>query len=149
MNSNIPLIQAGRVLPGNLVGSVLVASDPRAWPDLVLEEHSYKTFEPADMSYNQHVIAVNIGASITCEYRRGSRWHHVRKHKGAISLFPSGHTFHRRLKTSANVLYLAIFALRLHAGQHLRPAAAGVCGGPQRGRLYTVSHRPRIEGGRD
>jgi hypothetical protein len=72
MNSNIPLIQAGRVLPGNLVGSVLVASDPRAWPDLVLEEHSYKTFEPADMSYNQHVIAVNIGASITCEYRRGS-----------------------------------------------------------------------------
>jgi AraC family transcriptional regulator len=87
---------------------VLVASDPRAWPDLVLEEHSYKTFELADMSYNQHVIAVNIGASITCEYRRGSRWHHVRKHKGAISLFPSRHTFHRRLKTSANVLYLAI-----------------------------------------
>jgi AraC family transcriptional regulator len=65
-----------------------------------------------DVKYMQHVITINIGRSVTAQYRKDGRLHDVTKPKGAISLFPSQRPFFRRVGSgeagASDFLYLAL-----------------------------------------
>jgi hypothetical protein len=56
------------------------------------------------------VIAINVGHSITCEYKKEGQFRPFFKARGAISFFPSRQPFFLRSKLErgvfANVLFL-------------------------------------------
>jgi hypothetical protein len=111
--TGIPLLRAnGELLPGNPFSRVILSSAGTKWNNIVAEQHQVPSNELADLMYMQHVITVNVGRPITCEFKRHRRFRRVFKKKGAISLFPSRQSFFRRLKEDAkvfaDVLYVAL-----------------------------------------
>src|ERR1700692_3500440 len=80
----------------------------------------------AQLIDKQHVIAINVGNPITCEYRREGRFRRFLKARGAISFFPSCQPFFLRSKLErgvfANVFFLALdpgFVSRIAEGLEL------------------------------
>src|SRR5215469_14898164 len=104
----------GVALPHNPFEGVVLSSTSTSWQSVVVEEHHWSSGScevNEDVKYMQHVITVNIGRSVTAQYRKDCRFRHVTKPKGAISLFPSQRPF-RRVGSGENgasdFLYLAL-----------------------------------------
>ena len=115
--SNIPLLRAadGVALPRNPFEDVVLSSSCTAWQSLVVEQHHWSSGAcevNEDVKYMQHVITINIGRPVVAQYRKDSRFRHVTKPKGAISLFPSQRPFFRRVENVENqpsdFLYMAL-----------------------------------------
>ena len=112
--SKIPLMRTTSedVLEGNSFSKVVLSSAGTNWHNVVVEEHHFRTRELADLMFIQHVIAVNVGPLITCEFKRNGHFQHLSMPKGAISLSPSQRPFFRRSilddNASADVLFLAL-----------------------------------------
>ena len=105
--SQITLVRAtdGVALPPNPLEGVVLSSTSTSWQSLVVEEHHWSSGScqvNEDVKYMQHVITVNIGRSVTAQYRKDGRFRHVTKPKGAISLFPSQRPFFRRVGSGEN-----------------------------------------------
>ncbi len=105
----------GELLPGNVPSRVVLSSVGTNWNDVVVEQHHFPSSELADVMFKRHVIAINIGHSLTNEFKIEGRFQRVFKERGANSFFPSHRPFFLRLKVErgvfANVLFIAM-ALR-------------------------------------
>ena len=115
--SQITLVRAADEvpLPPNPLEDVVLSSTSTSWQSLVVEEHHWSNGScevNEDVKYVPHVITVNIGRSVTAQYRNAGRFRDVIKPKGAISLFPSQRPFFRRVGSGENgasdFLYLAL-----------------------------------------
>lgn len=104
--SQIPFVAgAGQLLAGDSFSQVVESSAPGAWLDLVMEQHRCPATELQELAYRQHVEYRRL----TCLRVQASRPMEIGKEElGAVSLFPSGHTFSRRMQTTAEVVYLAL-----------------------------------------
>ena len=114
--SKIPLLRApkGEVLPGNPFSTVVLSSAFTTWYQLVVEEHHFTSHELDDLMYMQHVVALNLGPPITCEYKKNGRFQRMTKATGTIYLSPSHQPFHVSRRPNidesgfADVLYVAL-----------------------------------------
>ena len=124
---SIPLWRAsGELLSGNASSRVVLSSVGTKWNDVVVEQHDFSSIELADVMFKRHVIAINIGHSLTNEFKIEGRFQRVFKERGANSFFPSHRPFFLRLKVErgvfANVLFLAldpVFVSRVAEGLEL------------------------------
>lgn len=80
----------------------------------MVEEHRFGSHELDDLMYIQHVVAVNVGTPIACEFKKYGRLQRVSKAKGSIYLSPSHQSFHvcrqptMEENGSADVVYVAL-----------------------------------------
>lgn len=96
--SKIPLVRTtgGEAEPANPPSSVVLSSACTNWRHLVVEEHRFQSpYDLDGLMYLQHVIAINIGPPITCEFKKSGRFQRMCKSKGTICLSPSHETFFR------------------------------------------------------
>jgi len=102
----------GQVVPESPFASVALSSAGTNWHNVVVEEHHFRTRELADLMFVQHVIAVNVGPTITCEFKKDGRFQRISMCKDAISLSPSQRPFFRRSiidqNACANALFVAL-----------------------------------------
>jgi AraC family transcriptional regulator len=110
---SVPLWRTNEELfPGDIPSRVVLSSVGTKWNDIVLEERHVPSSERPDVMYKRHVIAINVGASITWEFKKEGRFQRFFKARGAISFFPSHQPFSGWLKVErgvfADVLYLAL-----------------------------------------
>ena len=110
---SIPLCHTnGEPFPGGTPSRVILSSVGSKWNDLVVEQHLCPSFEVADVMYKRHAIAINIGHSVTGEYKKEGRFRRFFKPRGAISFYPSDQPFSGRLKVErsvfANFLFLVL-----------------------------------------
>ena len=100
------------LVPGNARSRVVLSSAGTRWSDILLEQHRFLSSEMADLTYQRHLLVINIGHSTTWEFKKAGRFQSFFKQRGAISLFPSHQPFSGRLNVesgvSANVLLLAL-----------------------------------------
>jgi AraC family transcriptional regulator len=102
--NSIPLWHAsGELFPGNALSQVVLSSAGTKWNDVVLEQHDFLSIELADVMYKRHVVVINIGHSVTWEFKKKGRFRRVLKEKDAISFFPSCQPFSARLKLERDV----------------------------------------------
>jgi AraC family transcriptional regulator len=124
---SIPLWHTnGELLPGNASSRVVLSSVGTKWNDVVVEQNHFPSSELADVMFKRHVIAINIGHSLTNEFKIRGRFQRVFKPRGAINFFPSDQPFFLRLKVErsvfANILFLAldpVFVSRVAEGLEL------------------------------
>jgi AraC family transcriptional regulator len=116
----------GELLPANPLSRVVLSSASTKWSDVVVEQHRYPRSELADVMFKRHVIAINIGHSNTCEFKKEGRFRRDFKARGAINFFPSLQPFSLRLNVErgvfGNVLFLAlgpVFVSRIAEGLEL------------------------------
>jgi AraC family transcriptional regulator len=100
------------LLPGDILSRVVLSSVSTRWNDFLLEQHRLPSSELADVTYQRHVVVINIGHSCTWEFKKEGQFRRFFKARGAISFFPSHQPFTGRLKVErgvfANVLFLAL-----------------------------------------
>jgi AraC family transcriptional regulator len=124
---SIPLwLASGELFPRNAPNRIVLSSVGTKWNDVVVEQRHVPSSERPDVMFKRHVIAINIGHSITWEYKKEGRFQRFFKARGAISFFPSHQPFSGRLKVErgvfADVLYLAldhVFVSRVAVGLEL------------------------------
>jgi AraC family transcriptional regulator len=109
----IPLWRTnGELLSGNAPSRVVLSSVGTKWNDVVVEQHHFPSSELADVMHKQHVVAINVGHSITCEYKKEGQFRRFLKARGALSFFPSQQPFSVRLEAErgvfANILFLIL-----------------------------------------
>src|SRR5258708_34973073 len=128
------------LVPGNARSRVVLSSAGTRWNDILLEQHRIPTSEMADITYQRHVVVLNIGGSSTWEFKKAGRFRSLFKQRGAISLFPSHQPFSGRLEVesggSAEVLLLAlgrVFVNRAAAGVELGSDRIGLVEALRRG----------------
>ena len=125
--NGVPLWRTNEELfPGDSPSRVVLSSVGTKWNDIVLEQRHVPSSERADVMNKRHVIAINVGPSITWEFKKEGRFQRVFKGRGAISFFPSDQPFSGRLNVKtgvfADVLYLAlnpVFISRVAEGLEL------------------------------
>ena len=110
---SIPLWRTnGELLHGKALSRVVLSSVGTKWNDVVVEQHHYPSRELTDVMFKRHVIVINIGQTVTNEFKKEGRFQRFFKPRGAISFFPSHQPFSCRLKvekgTLGNVLFLAL-----------------------------------------
>jgi len=110
---SIPLWRTnGELLPRDALSRVVLSSVGTNWNDVVVEQHQFPSSELPDVMFKRHVVVINIGHSITVEFKKEGRFQRFFKAKGAISFFPSHQPFSCRLKVErgvfGNVLILAL-----------------------------------------
>ena len=91
--SKIPLVRTtgGEAEPANPPSSVVLSSACTNWRHLVVEEHRFQSpYDLDGLMYLQHVIAINIGRPIICEFKKSGRLQRMCKSKGTICLSPAG-----------------------------------------------------------
>jgi AraC family transcriptional regulator len=105
---------------------VVLSSVDTRWNDVVVEQQHYPGLEAADVMYRQHVIILNVGHSITWEFKREERFRRFFKARGAISFYPSHQPISGWLKVArgmfADLLFLAlnpVFVRRIAQGLEL------------------------------
>ena len=114
--SKISLVRTtgGEAEPANLPSSVVLSSAGTNWRHLVVEEHRFQSpYDLDGLTYLQHVIAINIGPPITCEFKKSGRLQRMCKSKGTICLSPSHEALFSYCRTpeengSAEVLCVAL-----------------------------------------
>ncbi len=113
-------------MPGGAPSRLVLSSVGTKWNDVVVEQHHFPSSELADVMFKQHVIAINVGHSITWEFKKEGRLQRFYKARGAISCFPSHQPFCAWLKGErsvfANVLFLVldpVFVRRVAEGLEL------------------------------
>src|SRR5258708_16573163 len=118
----------GELLPGGAPSRLVLSSVGTKWNDVVVEQHHFPSSELADVMFKQHVIAINVGHSITWEFKKEGRLQRVFKARGAISCFPSHQPISAWLKVErgvfANFLFLTlapVFMWRVAEGLKLQP----------------------------
>jgi AraC family transcriptional regulator len=124
---SVPLWRTNEELvPGDIPSRVVLSSVSTRWNDVLLEQHRLPSSELADVTYQRHVVAINIGHSSTWEFKKEGQFRRFFKARGAISFFPSHQPFSGRLKVErgvfANVLFLAldpVFVRRVAEGLEL------------------------------
>jgi len=110
---SIPLWRTnGELLHGKALSRVVLSSVGTKWNDVVVEQHHFPSCELTDVMFKRHVIVINIGQTVTNEFKKEGRFQRFFKPRGAISFFPSHQPFSCRLKvekgTLGNVLFLAL-----------------------------------------
>ncbi len=99
-------------MPENALSRVVLSSVGTKWNDVVVEQHHFPSVELADVMFKRHVVIINIGHSITYEFKKEGRFQPFFKARGAISFFPSDQPFSCRLQVErgvlGNVLFLAL-----------------------------------------
>jgi AraC family transcriptional regulator len=110
---SIPLWHAnGEPLSGKPLSRVVLSSADTKWNDVVVEQHHVPSVEVVDVMFKRHVIAINIGHSITWEFKKEGRFQRLFKARGAFSFCPSHQPFSGWLKVQkgafANGLFLAL-----------------------------------------
>jgi AraC family transcriptional regulator len=110
---SIPLWRAnGEPLSGKPLSRVVLSSAGTKWNDVVVEQHHVPSVEVADVMFKRHVIAINIGHSITWEFKKEGRFQRLFKARGAFSFCPSHQPFSGWLKVQkgafANGLFLSL-----------------------------------------
>ena len=120
-------------MSGNAASRVVLSSVGTKWNNVVVEQHHFPSSEMADLMYKQHVIVINVGYAMTCEYKKEGQFRRFFKARGAISFFPSGQSFFLRSKPErgmfANVLFLAldpVFVSRIAEGLELDSEGIGL-----------------------
>src|SRR5260370_16668659 len=122
---SIPLWHTnGELLPGNASSRVVLSSVGTNWNDVVVEQHHFPSCELADVMFKRHVIVMNVGHTVTNEFKKEGRFQRFFKARGAISFFPSHQPFSCRLKVErvsfGNVLFLSLVPVFLsHVLQRL------------------------------
>jgi AraC family transcriptional regulator len=124
---SVPLWRTNEeLLPGDIPSRVVLSSVSTRWNDVLLEQHRLPSSELADVTYQRHVVVINIGHSSTWEFKKEGQFRRFFKARGAISFFPSHQPFSGRLKVPrgvfANVLFLAldpVFVRRVAEGLEL------------------------------
>jgi len=124
---SVPLWRTNEeLLPGDIPSRVVLSSVSTRWNDVLLEQHRLPSSELADLTYQRHVVVINIGHSSTWEFKKEGQFRRFFKARGAISFFPSHQPFSGRLKVErgvfANVLFLAldpVFVRRVAEGLEL------------------------------
>jgi AraC family transcriptional regulator len=124
---SVPLWRTNEeLLPGDIPSRVVLSSVSTRWNDVLLEQHRLPSSELADVTYQRHVVVINIGHSSTWEFKKEGQFRRFFKARGAISFFPSHQPFSGRLKVErgvfANVLFLAldpVFVRRVAEGLDL------------------------------
>jgi AraC family transcriptional regulator len=124
---SIPLWRTnGELLRGNAHSRVVLSSLGTKWNDVLVEQHHFPSGELVDVMYKRHVVVINIGHSVTWEFKKEGRFRRFFKPRGAISFSPSRRPFSLRLKVEsgifANVLFLAldpVFLSRVTEGLEL------------------------------
>jgi AraC family transcriptional regulator len=108
--NRIHLLQAnGELVPANIFFRVVQSSADSSWRDVVMEQHQIPSNEWANLMYQQHVVAVNVGWAMDCEFKSNGRFQQVTKLTGAISFFPSCQPFFLRVKMGVNKMADLIF----------------------------------------
>jgi AraC family transcriptional regulator len=110
---SIPLWRTnGELLHGKALSRVVLSSVGTKWKDVVVEQHHFPSCELADVMFKRHVIVINMGHTVTNEFKKEGRFQRFFKARGAISFFPSDQPFSCRLKVErgvlGNVLFLAL-----------------------------------------
>src|ERR1700746_1464694 len=110
---SIPLWRTnGELLDGKALSRVVLSSVGTKWNDVVVEQHHFTSCEVADVMFSRHVIVINMGHTVTNEFKKEGRFQRFFKARGAISFFPSDQPFSGRLNVKtgvfADVLYLAL-----------------------------------------
>src|SRR5260370_16117778 len=77
------------LVPGNARSRVVLSSAGTRWSDILLEQHRFLSREMADLTYQRHLLVINIGHSTTCEFKKAGRFQSIFNRKGRISLIPS------------------------------------------------------------
>jgi AraC family transcriptional regulator len=124
---SVPLWRTNEeLLPGDIPSRVILSSVGTRWNDVLLEQHRLPSSELADVTYQRHVVVINIGHSATWEFKKEGQFRCFFKARGAISFFPRHQPFSGRLKVErgmfANVLFLAldpVFVRRVAEGLEL------------------------------
>ena len=112
----ISLVQTagGKAAPANLPSSVVLSSACTNWRHLVVEEHRFQSpYDLDGLMYLQHVIAINVGPPITCEFKKSGRLQRMCKSEGTVCLSPSHETLFSYCRVpeengSAEVLCVAL-----------------------------------------
>lgn len=112
-SSHIPLLQAsGELLRENLPSRVIQSSVETNWGHVVMEEHQMPTSEWPDLMFKDHLIAVNVGGLVRCQFKKNGAFQQVLKTTGTISIFPSGQPFYLRMEMDkdqvADLILLAL-----------------------------------------
>ena len=120
-------------MSGNAASRVVLSSVCTKWNNVVVEQHHFPISEMADLMYKQHVIVINAGYAMTCEYKKEGQFRRFFKARGAISFFPSGQSFFLPSKLErgmfANFLFLAldpVFVSRIAQGLELDSEGIGL-----------------------
>jgi len=102
----------GELLPGGAPSRLVLSSVGTKWNDIVVEQRHVPSGERPDVMFKRHVIAINVGHSITWEFKKEGRLQRFYKARGAISCFPSRQPFSAWLKVErgvfVNVLFLTL-----------------------------------------
>jgi AraC family transcriptional regulator len=111
--NRIPLLQAnGEPVPLDPLFRVVESSVGTSWKDVVIEQLQIPSNEWANVMFKQHVIAVNIGRAMNCEFEKSGKFEKVLKPTGAISFFPRFQPFSLRVQMSgsrvADLIFLAL-----------------------------------------
>src|SRR5258708_5805945 len=102
---SIPLRRTNEeVLPGDALCRMVLSSAATKWKDILVEEHHLPSIELADVTYQRHVIVINIGRSTIWESKKEGQFRRVFKARGAISFFLNHQPFSGRLKVARGVL---------------------------------------------
>jgi AraC family transcriptional regulator len=112
-SNGIPLLRSnGELVPSDVFSHVVQSSAETGWKDVVLEEHRIPSNEWPNLMYKQHVMAVNVGRAVDCEFKNRSRFHRLLKVRGTISFFPSCQPFFLRVNMGlsgvADLIFLAL-----------------------------------------
>src|SRR5260370_42007203 len=97
------------LVPRNARSRVVLSSAGTRWNDILLEQHRIPSSEMADITYQRHVVVLNIGGSSTWEFKKAGRFRSFFKQKGAISLFPGHQPFSGRLGVERGVAGQGLF----------------------------------------
>ncbi len=113
----------GELLPGGAPSRLVLSSVGTKWNDVVVEQHQFPNSELADVMFKQHVIAINVGQSITWEFKKEGQFRRFFKVRGALSFSPSHQPISAWLKAEkgmfANFLFLtldSVFVRRVAEG---------------------------------
>jgi AraC family transcriptional regulator len=116
----------GELLPGNAPSRVVLSSVGTNWNDVVVEQHHFPSSELTDVMFKRHVVVIDIGHSVTNEFKNEGRFQRFFQPGGAISFLPSHQPFSGRVKVErgvfADILFLAlnpVFVSRVAEGLEL------------------------------
>src|SRR5258707_15732070 len=99
---SIPLWHTnGELLPGNASSRVVLSSVGTNWNDVVVEHHHFPSCELADVMFKRHVIVMNVGHTVTNEFKKVGRFFRFFKTKGTISFCASLLSFFCRLSVDS------------------------------------------------
>ena len=109
----ITLFQAdGELVPIDAFSRVVQSSVETNWKHIVMEQRQIPNSEWPNFMFKQHLIAVNLGRAINCEFKKSGRFQKILKLTGTVSFFPSCQPFFLRVKMEtsgvADLILLAV-----------------------------------------